>query len=117
MKKVIVLIFAVLCLLTLSSVFTVFADENLKTNVVLTLEETIQASSQQQESTQPDTAITEQSNGTTSVKTSTPDSKSDSQFIKTGNIIGVMSTVIMLTTVITAVVAIWITKRNTEIKE
>lgn len=85
MKKFFVLLFvSVMCIISLSSALTAFAEEDYQTNIVFRVEETNPTVSQLQTDIQPETATSDYTKTANQDKTSTADSVNDLQFIKTG---------------------------------
>ena len=111
MKKTLVVFCAILCLLSVFTVFTAFADDSYRTNVVLTIEETTQSSTEVQNLTPTDetTAVSATENITSTV------TKSDSQFIKTGES-NILNMVMIIFLIALAAVVLLITKRKYQTK-
>lgn len=112
MKKTFVVVSVILCLFSVFTAFTAFADDSYRTNVVLTVEETTQSETEYQMLIQTDetTALKATENIVTSV------AKDDSKFIKTGDS-DMMTEVILFILIASTVVVLWVTKKKYKIKE
>lgn len=112
MKKKLVVFCAILYLFSVFTVFTAFADDSNRTNVVLTIEETTQSATEAQNLTPTDetTAVSATKNIASTV------TKSDSQFIKTGES-NILNMVIIIFLIALAAVVLLITKRKYQKKE
>ncbi len=122
MKKLIVVITTALSVLLICSIFTAFAENSFRTNVVLTIEETTYISTNTQEVTQNSTLQTYVSKPLSAIESTNADNTQssaelnvqsrDKTFLRTGSNIAFASVAACFVMVISIVAVLWITKRN-----